>query len=871
MAELAVALLPSTSTSLQDRKLKENFMRTIRNHNYARTNQFEVNERLTGLEEKFQVFNLDDLAAKLYSCRVELRSHDDRWIPDVLDLLLHLSDNPAKSTRDGDVATGRLAQQAPEVLTWKEIEADDPVDRQDSIWEIPNYSDLSSDEDEADGGSLSSAAVSPSPSRNKALRGRFSARVLDDLSPSLQFTVSQLDKIQFWRLPGPEVCLTETQAMQEVLLMLQGIQTSIFNILPHAIEPEPRYRLKHLDAAASSSLLCEVAALGSEINSIRRWLHLRQESNVMQLIEDRIRENLSAIEISFSTMQDHVLQRLPSQGIESLLQILQVARSTSLPLRRMLKVLPLLPPNDPVTALDNVFAFIDSTYCCHDEKTLELALSIFIAALQLYARPLDTWISTGRIREDGVRLFISENPHPVERVTLWHNWFHITADDDTRIPNFLKQGAQNILTIGKTAAFLAQLQPGSGAFEAIEPLAASAKEAYNFAQQQSSTSFCAIFDMIVNRHLATALANTTAKLTMLLEEECGFSRLLDALEHVFLCRNGAVWQRFECRVFEQIDRCVEVWNDRFLCADALVDTFSSVESIDPELITVRSAHTSSRTMESRRRSVKILNALTVSYEVFWPIANVVLPRSIASYQKIALLLRQLRRVKFSLERRAYFCTQNVSLGAGPVQKLAQGLCFQLSFFINTVYNHLTGYVIDSLTSSARARLSGTIDEMIAVHASYISALEHGCLCSKRIQPLREALVSTMDLGIRFTDVVSSPLTQGLNSDDFEAGSYFSAHSHRYHKRSRVAESESSSDEDETSDGGEGYSTFILDEDTSILDELVKVRADFKKHVAFLTAGLRGVARNSGEMGDLFELLADALEGVFPQAPRHVSL
>lgn len=871
MAELALTLLPSTETSLQDRKLKDNFLRTIKNHTYARTNQFAVDEHLTGLEEKFQVLNLDDLAAKLYSCRIELRSHDDHWIPDVLDLLLHLSDNPAKNSRVDDLATGRLAQQIPELLTWKEVEADDPIDRQDSIWKIPSYSDLSSDEDEADSGALSSAATSPDRLINKALDGKLSARLLDDFDPSLRSSISQLDKTQFWRLPGPEVCLTEKQAIQEVLLMLQGIPTSIFNILPQAIEPNPRYRLEHLNATASSSLLSEAALLGSQINSIRVWLHLRQESNVMQLIEDRIRESLSAIDLSFSTMQDRILQRLPSAGIESLFQVLHLARSTSLPLRNMLRILPLLPPSDPVTALDTLFAFVDSTYSCYDEKTLEIALPILIAAFQLYAKPIDTWISTGSIREDGVRLFISENPRPVERLTLWHNWVHITPDDETRIPSLLKSAAKNILTIGKTTAFLAQLQPGSGAVEAIDPLAVSAKEAFDLTQQ-SSTSFCAIFDMIVNRHLTAALANATAKLTMLLEENCGFSRLLDALEHVFLCKNGAVWQRFESRVFEQIDRCVEVWNDRFLCADALFDTFSSVECVDPELITVRSAYTSSRTMESRRRSVKILSALTVSYEVSWPIANVIRPGSIVSYQKIALLLSQLRRVKFSLERRAYFCTQNISLGAGHVQTTARALCFQLSFFINTVYNHLTGCVIDSLTSSARARLSGTIDEMIAVHADYIATLEHGCLCSKRIQPLREALISAMDLCIRFTDIVSSPLTrQGPHLDDFEAGSFISAHSQRYRKRRRAAESESSSEEEETSDGGDGYSTFILGEDTSILDELVRVKYDFRKHVAFLTAGLRGVARNSGETGDLFELLADALEGVLPQARRVVSL
>ncbi|RMZ77952.1 hypothetical protein DV738_g4170, partial [Chaetothyriales sp. CBS 135597] len=47
------------------RRHVDHFVRAVKHHNYARTNQFEVHQRLIGLEEKFQVLNNDDLSDAL--------------------------------------------------------------------------------------------------------------------------------------------------------------------------------------------------------------------------------------------------------------------------------------------------------------------------------------------------------------------------------------------------------------------------------------------------------------------------------------------------------------------------------------------------------------------------------------------------------------------------------------------------------------------------------------------------------------------------------------------------------------------------------------------------------------------------------------
>ena len=72
--ELSASILKSESkSSPRAKKLQDNFRREVRRHTNSRTNQFEVIEHLDGLEEKFQVLSLDNLADALHVRRNELK------------------------------------------------------------------------------------------------------------------------------------------------------------------------------------------------------------------------------------------------------------------------------------------------------------------------------------------------------------------------------------------------------------------------------------------------------------------------------------------------------------------------------------------------------------------------------------------------------------------------------------------------------------------------------------------------------------------------------------------------------------------------------------------------------------------------------
>jgi gamma-tubulin complex component 5 len=882
MEQLALSLIPPTAKSADSRRLKDNFTRKIRHHPYGRTNQFDVAERLIGLEEKLQVLNLDDEAEALYARRQELNQRDVRWVPDALDLLLHLSQDPVTNTRVELLDRFQARIQTPPPLKWADVEADDPIDHQDQIWRIPEYSDFSSDEDEIH---VSSTDTSPgvriSWESGKAAERIFEQKEADEhlTSPSKQHAAAQ-----FWRGSSQVVSVTERQAVREVLFMLLGLPSSIFISDAHGIRPSPRFRLSHLGNGPSRLFLQEAAVFGSEIQSTRQWLQIRQDVHVMQAAHDNIRDILAAFEREVSQVQDDILHEHSHTKVLSLLQVLRTVKDKGKPLKAIAATTTHLGPNDTITTLNTLYESLNLAYASGDRVASETLFPIFLSAMRFYARPVDVWLRTGTI-SSSEPFFISETKQPRDGATLWHHWF-LMSDEDGVVPSFLKKFTERIFAAGKTAAFLRQL--GHNTFldtdNGNDDDSIGLESAVVAAAQLTHGSpipFSATFEMIFDQHLTSLLSTSTAALKGMLETKCGMTKLFDAIEYLYLGKDGVILDNVEGAMFDQIDRCVETWNDRFLVADSLAEAYAGVGCVDPDSITVQSSrYASSRSMESRRRSVKILGDVTVSYHLTWAIANVVLPVSMVSYQRIALTLGQARRAKSILARRAYLDVQNTPLGTENDQKLGQAIHSAMAYFVNVLYAHLTTCTVGPLTRAMRSSLgaaatTGSVDEMIAVHTRYVRNLEHACLSSKRVKPLRDALLAVLDLCIRFADVVAaSSASMGRRSSsgdaDFEASSFISARSQRRRRRRRrltnteEGASSSSSDYDDDNENGEGYSTFILDKDTSVMQEIRKIRDTFAKHVLFLVAGLRAVARSSGEVGDGMELLADTLEGVFPR-------
>ena len=175
--------------------------------------------------------------------------------------------------------------------------------------------------------------------------------------------------------------------------------------------------------------------------------------------------------------------------------------------------------------------------------------------------------------------------------------------------------------------------------------------------------------------------SSSAQLREELDDECGLWRTFDALHSIFLGKSGWVWDAIDGRIFERIDQGNRTWNDRYILTELYRNGFQEIESIDTNRITARASRSSSRDMQSQRRSVKMLGDLAPSYSLPWPVANIVSTGALQSYKRISTFLIQIRRARYVLERR---CRPAVMRGRLDVslceQHLAQTMHRQLLIF-----------------------------------------------------------------------------------------------------------------------------------------------------------------------------------------------
>lgn len=100
------------------------------------------------LEEKFRIYNRDDLASALRARLSELPSLTSGFTPELLSLFLLISDRPLENSRVDDV-DALVPAEEPKGLTWADIVAQDPLVGPE--WQDVDFGAESSDEWSDDG------------------------------------------------------------------------------------------------------------------------------------------------------------------------------------------------------------------------------------------------------------------------------------------------------------------------------------------------------------------------------------------------------------------------------------------------------------------------------------------------------------------------------------------------------------------------------------------------------------------------------------------------------------------------------------------------------------------------------------------------
>ncbi|KAL8736628.1 MAG: hypothetical protein Q9181_002305 [Wetmoreana brouardii] len=863
-------LFESLDPAQHRRVLKDRVLQTLADARSARTNQFEVVARLEGLEEKFRIFNNNELADALHVCLDELYARSNQWTPEILSLLLNLSDNPLEETKVNDLEKFKPPPHA-SALTWEDIIAEDPLDNHDGLWDNVDFAQDGSDEDSDSVVRVSSPSTTPEAEDEPDGPSN---------SPNDLVVVPDTDgldeivKAQFWSravigaddLDGTEdvnrhssIFLTEFQVIRETGFMLLGLPTSIYEQKPKGVLTLPsRYQLEHLPWETASRLLEEFALIGHELAGVREWKQKKEQSLLLQTFQDCVVRRLAVTESELAQIQARFLR--PDGSTVSLLLFLEEIRDHTRSLRQLAPILEELgqakQPQASFKILELLYDRVCMGFGIGDMISFQFVAEIFFTCLRTYLKPLRQWMEQGKLSPRYQDIFIQEVEAHVPLDSTWAERHELSLDEFGRLhaPRFLHLAAKRIFNTGKSVSFLKLLDHSwrEDQAKAQNPIPMTLESVCGLGNASPLDSFSERFDKAMDEWIASSYNPCSALLRKRLKIQCGLYQILDALEHIYLFRNGHLNSMLAGAIFARIDQGGGDWSDSFLLTDLFRRYFAAVDCINTDCVTVRNVG-SSHAANNKNGSVEILKTLKATYTLPWPIANIITKDSMSTYQRVLVFLLQIQRVKQMLERR-FPGSLILALMKDTENSRAAVLRQQMLCFVNTIFAYLTNVVLSAASTEMRKQMANAddLDGMIAIHQAYIARLSEQCLISKDRTSVLQAITSVLDLVILFTDACvpnNAPPASGHSKKSMAAKR---ARSHRQPQEADLSSSDEDGSDVELERGPEHVA---LGAGTSVV-RLRKMHATFNQLRGFILVGLRGTSKDGDNTG--IDILANML-------------
>jgi gamma-tubulin complex component 5 len=837
-----------------------------------------VNIRIDGLEEKFRIFNNDEIADALHCRIVELFSRSERWIPEALSLLLQLSDQPIQNSRIEDLELLKPEPLPPPPLTWADILAEDPLDYKDGLWDDIDYAAADSEHDSDKGTNTVSDTVEDGDDSD-----------FDTSQYDLYTDINILDEpvsAPDWRQKealqeysaeydvsaktSKSIKLTEAQLMREVIFILLGLPTPIyrqkvegslgFQFLDIESEHMPQESLRHL--------LEEFANLSHSLATNRACIRRVEDVPLLQAFQAGLGSRMNIVEEALSGIQSNMID--PSRTCS--ISLLDLFNEVSLITRSTRQIATILTQLQSIPQAHMPFQLLEHLYdrtCLNhsvgDTEGYKDLANLFFDCFHVYLNPVRAWMELGELNKYEKIFFVKEGTHEAVPERLWQDQFQLIQSETGILsaPRFLHLAAKKVFTTGKSVNFLKRL----GQYNPGRNLDLRQRQKLDFeikcyATMDSLSPFSTLFDLSLERWIGNMHRSSSLNLREVLEKECGLMSSIVALEVIYLSSNGAISGDMMKVIFDRIDDGIEAWNDGFLLTELFQSVLGTHPAIEAHRLAVRRVGGSCHEMQNKRRSVKILDSFKVWYNLPWPVANVIKPEAIDIYQRVFVILIQTQRAKNILQR-PHLMKRNPSPSTGKAceSRLVYSLRQCLLWFTNSLLTYLTNSVLSVGIKEMRVAMSKAedVDDMIAAHENFLTRVEKQCLISENLAPIHQAVISVLDLAILFSDAHASyeaQLTSSRLAKTAADAEHVSSNT-QGKKENAVSESSDDDDDDDSDEDSNRVDlSYIPFEETSYAERLMNIQASFTKSLSFVIAGLYGVHRAGGE--PCWEILANSL-------------
>lgn len=839
-------------------------IKTSKSTNFPTVNQFDVDSTLAGLIEKFHVLNRDDLANGLDSRLKKLNPLSNRWTPDILFLLLQLSDQPVKKSPDFDEHQQRAASPQVQGLTLADLLVDDPYS-DDELWQEASYSTLSSDLDEVederahprDGSEQGADSNEPRLASGKPVF--LSSSTLREQDAAL----ADLEKLQLWpdssrtEKNGPHV-MSEVIVIRESLLMLHGLPSPLFRTtVQNEIEYCSTNATQDLSSPAIASVLQTLARIGSPIKKLRRWCEAEHPGALLQRFQCVVECRLTDFDKSIVQLEERCTAPVESHVV-SLVAVCDEVRARSRPILALANIAAGLSKQDveQFSHLEPLYDDVCDYQASGDDEIYNYLADVFLQSLETYLRPIRAWMEHGELHTSDNFFFIAEQPSAGE--SIWHDWYALRKNPDGRLsaPKFIFAASKRILNAGKSIKFLSQLGLLNVGLTFEEP----PLDFKSLSVEQGITPFSVLFEQRFLEWINSKYKPTSRILKEQLVDVHGLCKCLRALQDIYIFRNGAQLQNFADPIFATLDRKGGSWSDRFVLAEHARNVFQACKDVDVNRLSIRSV-----SAKSASKSLRGLSAFVIDYSVShpsllpcltakisWPLLNVIRKSSLQMYQALFKFLLQIYRAKSDLRKIALL------RDAAQEHPLAVALRLESNWFVDTLLTYVVDIVLVPCSKDLFERIQRAedVDEMTQIHDEFISNTHARCLLSKNLGPIQNAILSALDIAVQFAD---HQLHQAGRRARGRNQKKTAVTARRSPKAATIYVADESTDEGGDTDDGD------YDADTENLsgpvvshaDKLKAMRDELSRLRIFAVKGLRGISRSGGEFA--WEILADHLD------------
>lgn len=798
----------------------------------------------------------------------EVAAQSTKWTPEILHLLLELSDRPVHKSRLKDLEFLSPPEEHIEpTYKWKDLVKDDPLLR-DRIWKNIDYTQDSSEDDDlySDGDFEPS---SPADTTQSSIAGLGTDHP-SELAIAINSTsLSRLHKEQFWRATRrkplsvvdayfekpPTFPITDLQAIRETLFMLRGLPTTLYSDLDKSatnntndaspslnsntgnttIRPASGFILSGVSPQVFYNVLDKFSCYGTALKILRAWTPVDKGLPLLQRLHEQFQTRLRELDGIFSSLEEPYLAP-KSDVIISLAATELAVGSRMLPFETLAKLVQEHGNSPPFRWLEALYDETCKFQLAENSDMYEFIGGIFFECFAIYLRPIKMWMEDGELNE-GSGFFVNEDVKNTDRMRIWEK-FTIQNDETGapyQTPKFLRTSAHKILTSGKSIVVLKELQQYRymrQSWEMMEPILCFQTVCGD--DRNSLLPFTELFDSAFEAWIKSKHHSTSSILRTELVESHHLGSVIHGLETIYFMTNGAVFNAFTSSVFDELSRGLAQWNNPFSLTSHLRSTMG--QGVGKQRISIKVAPNAADVFTARR-TVKSLATIEICYDIPWKVALVIRPITLNAYKRIAIFLLQIRRASYILSG-----SQSRATSAPP---LYYGLRTKLLWFSNTLYGYLTDIVLRVSMDEMRKNMATAdeVDDMIEVHESFLKKVTTQALLGKRLELIHKTILQILDLAIALEDAQAMQALPALSPTKVIP---------------RKAEADSDSDSSSDSEDEEGdLSIFPDQKDTPYPERLRFIKGELDRLSRFVLVGLRGVARVGQESN--WDILVEKME------------